>query len=84
MVLETNGNNPNHSITLENTNMLLVEHKWFVGTVKWAIHIRALNPSLNRDSTRYNLPPVWNNIIKERLTDIFLLHDSCNCLLCLL
>ena len=23
---------------------------------------------LNRDCRRYNLPPVWNNIIQERLT----------------
>ena len=35
--------------------------------VKESIHIRALKPSLNRDGGRYNLPPIWNNIIKERL-----------------
>ena len=46
-----------------------LEHKWFERGVKEAIHIRALNPSLNRDGERYNLPPIWNNIIKERLTE---------------
>ena len=61
--------NPNHNITLENTKILSVEHKWFERGVKEAIYIRAMNPSLNRDGGRYNLPPVWNNIIKERLAD---------------
>ena len=41
--------NPNHNITLENTKILLVGHKWFERGVKKAIHIRVLNPSLNRD-----------------------------------
>ena len=58
--------NPNHTITLENTK---IEHKCFEREVEEAIHIRALNPSLNRDGGCYNLPPVWNNIMKERLTD---------------
>ena len=37
--------------------------------VKEAIYIQGLNPSLNRDGGRYNLFPVWNDIIKERLTE---------------
>ena len=41
--------NPDHAITLENTKILAVEHKWFERGVKEAIHIRALKPSLNRD-----------------------------------
>ena len=61
--------NPNHNITLENTKILSVEHKWFERGVKEAIYIRAMNPSLNRDGGCYNMPPVWNNIIKERVTD---------------
>ena len=60
---------PDHTITLENTKILEVEHKWFERGVKEAIHIRALKSSLNRDGGRYNLPPIWNNIIKERLTE---------------
>ena len=47
-----------------------MEHKWwFERGVKEAIHIRALKLSLNRDGGRYNLPSIWNNIIKERLME---------------
>ena len=60
---------PNHTIKLENAKILAVEHKWFERGVKEAIHIRALKPSLSRDGGRYNLPPIWNNIIKERLME---------------
>ena len=48
---------------------IFIEHKWFERGVKEAIYIQAMNPSLNRDGGRYNLPPVWNNIIKEKLTE---------------
>ena len=33
--------------------------------MKEAIYTQALNPSLNRDGGRYNLPPIWD-IFKER------------------
>ena len=60
---------PNHTIMLENTKILSMEHKLFERGVKDSIYIRALKPSLNRDCGWHNLPPVWNNIIKERLTE---------------
>ena len=47
---------PDHTITLEDTKILTVEHKWFERGVMEVIHIRALKPSLNRDGGRYNLP----------------------------
>ena len=52
---------------LDNTEILTTEPRWFERGVKEAIYIRALNPSLNRDEGRYNLPPVWDNIIKKRV-----------------
>ena len=58
-----------HTIMVENMKILDVEHKWFERGVKEAIHIQALKPSLNRDGGRYNLPPIWNNIIKGRLME---------------
>ena len=58
---------PEHSVELENTEILTTESRWFERGVKEAIYIRALNASLNRDGGRYNLPAVWDNIIKKRL-----------------
>ena len=58
---------PQHSVELENTEVLTTEPRWFKKGVKAAIYIRALNPSLNRGGGRYNLPPVWDNIIKKRV-----------------
>ena len=52
---------------LDNTEILITELRWFERGVKGAIFIIALNPSLNRDGGRYNLPPVWDNIIKKRV-----------------
>ena len=60
---------PNHNIKLDNTKILSVESKWFDRGVKETIYIRARNPSLNKDGGRYNLPPIWTNIIKKRLGD---------------
>ena len=60
---------PNHNIMMENTKILSVEHKWCERGLKEAIHIQALNPSMNRDGGHYNFPLIWNNIIKERLTE---------------
>ena len=56
-----------HTVELDNTEILTTESRWFERGVKEAIFIRALNPSLNRDGGRYNLPPVWDNIIKKRV-----------------
>ena len=58
---------PQHSVELGNTEVLTTEPRWFERGVKEAIYIRALNPSLNRDGGRYNLPPVWDNIIKKKV-----------------
>ena len=49
---------PEHSVELENTEILTTESRWFERGVKETIYIRALNPSLNRHGGRYNLPPV--------------------------
>ena len=58
---------PDHSVELDHTDILTTESRWFERGVKEAIYIRALNPSLNRDGGRYNLPPVWDNIIQKRV-----------------
>ena len=58
---------PQHSVELENTEVLTTEPRWFKRGVKEALYIKALNSSLNRDGGRYNLPPVWDNIIKKKV-----------------
>ena len=63
----TSADHHQHSVELENTEVLTTEPGWFERGVKEAIYIRALNPSLNRDGERYNLPLVWDNIIKKKL-----------------
>ena len=40
---------PEHSVALENIEILTTESRWFERGVKEAIYVRALNPSLNRD-----------------------------------
>ena len=56
-----------HTVALDNTEILTTESRWFESGVKEATSIRTLNPSLRRDGGRYNLPPVWDNIIKKRV-----------------
>ena len=51
---------------LENTEILTTESRWFERDMKEAIYIRALNPSLNKDGGRYNLPPVQYGTISLR------------------
>ena len=58
---------PEHTVELDNTEILTTVPRWFERGVKEAIYIRALNPSLNRDGGRYNLLPVWDNMMKKRV-----------------
>ncbi len=57
---------PDHSISMDDTNILEVESKRFEHGFKEAIHIRVTHPSLYKDGGRYNLPSVWTNILNER------------------
>ncbi len=57
---------PDHSISMDDTNILEVESKWFEHGVKESIHIRVTHQSRNKDGGRYNLPSVWTNILNER------------------
>ena len=56
-----------HTVHMEEAKILTVEPKWFERGVKEAIYIWALHPSLNRDGGRYNLPPVYNNMITRHV-----------------
>ena len=54
-----------HSISLDNVNILEVEPKWFKRGVREAIQITLNNPTLNKDTGMYNLPPMWNNTLRK-------------------
>ena len=58
---------PQHSVEMENTEVLTTEHRWIERGVKEENIHRALSPNLIRDGGRYNLPPVWDNIIKKKV-----------------
>ncbi len=55
-----------HSISMDDTNILEVEPKRFERGVKEAIHIRITHPSLTTQGGRYNLPSLWTNILNKR------------------
>ena len=52
---------------MDKTEILAVEPKWFERGVKEAVYIRATEPSLNRDGGRFNLSPIWTNILKKKV-----------------
>ena len=58
---------PNHTVKMDNTAILTTEARWFERGVKEAIYIKAMHPNLNRDGGRFNLPPVWDNIITKNM-----------------
>ena len=59
--------NSGHSVSLAGSKVLGVEQGWFQRRVKESIFIHALKPSFNRDGGRFNLSPIWHNIVDERI-----------------
>ena len=58
---------PDHNAKMENTRILTTESRWVERGGGKAIFIKTMNTSLNRDSGRYCLPPVWEFIIERRM-----------------
>ncbi len=61
------GDEPQHGVDLTQVQILTTEPKWFERGVKESIYIKVNKPSLNRDGGRYQLPNVWDNILKARV-----------------
>ena len=59
--------NPGRSVSLTGSRILGVAQGLFQRRVKEAIFIHAMKPSLNRDGGRFNLSPIWHNIVGERI-----------------
>ena len=58
---------PEHQVDIERVKILAVEPRWFERGVREAIYIRTERSSLNKDGGRYNLPTVWNNVLKSKV-----------------
>ena len=63
-----NRDKASHSVSLANAKILGREDDWFARGVREAIHIRAHHPSLNKDGGRYQLPHIWNSLLREHIT----------------
>ena len=63
-----NRDKPSHLVSLANAKILDREDDWFARGVREAIHIRAHHPSLNKDGGRYQLPHIWDSLIREHIT----------------
>ena len=58
---------PGNSVSLMGSTVLGVKQGWFQRGVKESIFIHALKPSPNRDGRRFNLSPIWHNMVDERI-----------------
>ena len=58
--------NKHHHMDRDCVKILDQEHRWFERGVKEAIHIRAHQPTLNRDRGRHILPAVYNSLVRSQ------------------
>ena len=58
--------NPDHQVDMDGVNILAVEPRWFEQGVRVLIHISIERPTLNNDGGRYNLPSIWNNVLRSQ------------------
>ena len=63
-----NWDKPSNSVSLVNAKILDREDDWFARGVREAIHIRTHHASLNKDGGRYQLPHIWDSLIREHIT----------------
>ena len=59
---------PEHSISIDNANVLATDSRWLERGIKEAIYIRVNQPTLNKDGGRYNLPNLWTNFLRSHVT----------------
>ena len=51
--------------SLDQTSILQREERPYLRYIKESIYIRAMSPALNRNIGKFDLPPIWNNVIKK-------------------
>ena len=52
-----------HQVTIDNFNIVRREYQNLSRAIKEALHIRANNPSLNRNIRKYHLPHIWDEVL---------------------
>ena len=67
---------PGHHVDLDKVQILDREPRWFERGVKEAIHIRANQPSLNKDGGRYKLPKVYDPVITSHFKSVRSGHSA--------
>ena len=60
-----------HTVTLDKTKILSVDHRWFERGVKEAIYIRTNKPSLNADGGRYKTTVRMEQYVGKPNSNIF-------------
>ena len=56
-------NTTGHNISVENFNIVGREDQNLRRAIKEALYIRANNPSLNRNISKYHLPHIWDEVL---------------------
>ena len=52
-----------HSTTIDNFSIVGREHQNLIRSIKEAIYIRVINPSLNMNIGKYPLPHIWDEVL---------------------
>ena len=52
-----------HQVTIENFNIVGKEDQNFSRAIEEALYIRVNNPSLNRNTGKYHLPHIWDEVL---------------------
>ena len=61
---------PGHSVDLKEVKVLDRDPRYFERGVKEAIYIRVNQPTLNKDGGRYQLPRVFDPILRSRVKKV--------------
>ena len=55
-----------HTVKPDKVKILARENKWFERGIRESIKIRIHQPSLNRDGGRYQLPHIWDSLLRAK------------------
>ena len=56
-------NTTGHTTTIENFSIVEREDQNLIRTIKGALYIRVNNPSINRNTGKYHLPHIWDEVL---------------------